>query len=225
VATVASLSTFAVAFSPDRWVPRSSGISEIGWGKRTLIATLLIMGLSTAAVGMVPSADSIGMAAPLLLLLLRLLQGFAVGGEWAGSALLSAEYAPPDKRGRYGMFTQLGVGAGLLLGNLVFLLVNVTVGETSPSFTTWGWRVPFLFSAVLLIIAFYIRVNIEETPVFVAQQRPDSRQAPLSAWRSDSVGRRQLILTGFGLAVPWSFAVMPLMNTGSPVLFGVGHRG
>jgi MFS family permease len=263
--------------------------------KRTLVATLLIMGASTVGVGLVPSADSIGLAAPLLLMLLRLLQGFAVGGEWAGSALLSAEYAPRDKRGRYGMFTQLGVGAGLLLGNVVFLLVNVTVGETSPMFMDWGWRVPFLFSAVLLAVALYIRVQIEETPVFLAQESQESQesrdaaQAPLaelfsaqlrqtllasgcmvgiftfsfmggtylmsyaaailqhpremvlsvgvlggvamlactavSAGLCDRLGRRRLILLGFSLAVPWSFAVMPLMGTGSPVLFGVAIVG
>ncbi|CAN5567529.1 MHS family MFS transporter [soil metagenome] len=289
VATVASLSTFAVAF-----LSRPVGAAVFGhFGdrmgrKRTLVTTLSIMGLSTVGIGLIPSADSIGTAAPLLLMMLRLLQGFAVGGEWAGSALLSAEYAPSDKRGRYGMFTQLGVGAGLLLGNLVFLLVNLTVGETSPTFTDWGWRVPFLFSAVLLVIALYIRVNIEETPVFLAQQQ-DSTRAPLSelfsaqlrqtllasgvmvgvftfsfmggtylmsyaatilghpremvlsvgvlgglalltctalsAGLSDHIGRRRIILFGFMLAVPWSFAVMPLLGTGSSVLFGVAIIG
>lgn len=289
VATVASLSTFAVAF-----LSRPVGAAVFGhFGdrlgrKRTLVATLVIMGLSTVAVGLVPSAESIGMAAPLLLMVLRLMQGFAVGGEWAGSALLSAEYAPREQRGRYGMFTQLGVGAGLVLGNVVFLVVNVTVGETSPTFMTWGWRVPFLFSAVLLIVALYIRVSIEETPVFRAQVH-DSTRAPLSelfgaqlrqtllasgtmigvftfsfmggtylmgyattilghprelvlsvgvlggvamlvftalsAGVCDRVGRRQMILIGFGLAVPWSFALMPLMNTDSPILFGVAIVG
>ena len=113
VATMASLSTFAVAF-----FSRPVGAAVFGhFGdrlgrKRTLVATLSIMGGSTVGVGLVPSAEAIGIAAPLILLLLRLLQGFAVGGEWAGSALLSAEYAPAAKRGRYGMFTQLGVGAG-----------------------------------------------------------------------------------------------------------------
>jgi metabolite-proton symporter len=289
VATVASLSTFAVAF-----LSRPVGAAVFGhFGdrlgrKRTLVVTLVIMGLSTVAVGLVPSADSIGLAAPLLLLVLRLLQGFAVGGEWAGSALLSAEYAPRHQRGRYGMFTQLGVGAGLVLGNAVFLIVNVTVGETSPTFMSWGWRVPFLFSAVLLIVALYIRVNIEETPVFRAQVQ-DSTQAPLSelfgaqlrqtllasgamigvftfsfmggtylmgyattilahprelvlsvgvlggvallvctalsAGLCDRVGRRRMILIGFTAALPWSFAVMPLMNTDSSVLFAVAIVG
>ena len=106
------------------------------------------MGLSTVAVGMVPGTASIGVAAPLILLKLRLVQGFPVGGEWAGSALLAAEYAPAAVRGRYGMFTQLGVGSGLVTSSLLFLIVNSTIGETSPAFMDWGWRLPFLFSAV-----------------------------------------------------------------------------
>lgn len=138
--------------------------------KKTLIATLLIMGLSTVCVGLVPSAATIGVAAPIILLGLRLLQGFAVGGEWAGSALLSAEYAPAGKRGMYGMFTQLGAGAGLAVSNLVVFTVSVTIGEKSAMFLDWAWRLPFLFSAVLLIVALYVRLSIDETPVFAREQ-------------------------------------------------------
>jgi metabolite-proton symporter len=167
MATIASFGTFAAAF-----FSRPVGAAVFGhFGdrlgrKKTLIATLLIMGLSTTCVGLVPSADAIGLAAPLLLLSLRLLQGFAVGGEWAGAALLSAEYAPAGKRGTYGMFPQLGVGFGLLVSNLVFLTVNLTVGEKSPAFIAWGWRVPFLFSALLIAVALYVRLRLDETPVF-----------------------------------------------------------
>ena len=118
--------------------------------EKTLVATLLIMGISTVGVGLVPGAVSIGIAAPILLLCLRLCQGFAVGGEWAGSALLSAEYAPAGRRGRYGMFTQLGAGAGLAVSNLVFFVVAVTIGERSEVFLDWGWRVPFLLSGLLV---------------------------------------------------------------------------
>ena len=128
------------------------------------------MGLSTLAVGLVPGAATIGMAAPLILLTLRLLQGFAVGGEWAGSALLAAEYAPAKARGRYGMFTQMGVGSGLVMSSLLFLAVNQTIGESSHAFIEWGWRIPFLFSAVLIAIALYVRLNVAETPVFAAQK-------------------------------------------------------
>ncbi|WNG95356.1 MFS transporter [Mycobacterium sp. ITM-2016-00318] len=178
MATVASMATFAAAF-----LSRPVGAAFFGhFGDRlgrmsTLIATLMIMGLSTLAVGLVPGAATIGMAAPLILLTLRLLQGFAVGGEWAGSALLAAEYAPAKARGRYGMFTQMGVGSGLVMSSLLFLTVNQTIGESSRAFVEWGWRIPFLFSAVLIAIALYVRLNVAETPVFAAQKAQPSASA------------------------------------------------
>lgn len=291
MATISSLATFAVAF-----LSRPVGAAVFGhFGdrlgrKKTLVATLLIMGLSTVGVGLVPSSASIGIAAPILLLTLRLLQGFAVGGEWAGSALLSAEYAPTDKRGTYGMFTQLGAGAGLAVSNLVVLIANVTIGEKSATFLTWGWRLPFLFSALLLIVALYVRLTIDETPVFAAEQarggipraplsellRTQTRQvllgagcmvgiftmsflggtylmgyankpighsrtlilsigvlagvtlmafSALSAVLCDRYGRRRVILVGFVLALPWAFAVMPLIDSRSPVGFAVAIFG
>ena len=171
MATVASMATFAAAF-----VSRPAGAAFFGhFGDRlgrkaTLTVTLLIMGLSTVVVGLVPGAASIGVAAPLILLALRLAQGFAVGGEWAGSALLTMEYAPAGSRGRYGMFTSLGVGSGLVFSSLVFLVVNSTIGEASSAFLDWAWRLPFLFSVALIAIALYVRLNIEETPVFAEQR-------------------------------------------------------
>ena len=183
MATLASMATFAAAF-----LSRPLGAAFFGhFGDRlgrksTLIATLLIMGLSTLTVGLVPGAVTIGMAAPLILLTLRLVQGFAVGGEWAGSALLSAEYAPAEARGRYGMFTQMGVGSGLVMSSLLFLVVNQTIGESSRAFLDWGWRIPFLFSAVLIAIALYVRLNVAETPVFADQQANDTATVmPLAA--------------------------------------------
>ena len=104
------------------------------------------------------------------------MQGFAVGGEWAGAALLSAEYAPAEARGRYGMFTQMGVGSGLVMSSLLFLAVNQTIGESSRAFIDWGWRIPFLFSAVLVAIALYVRLNVAETPVFAAQKTREPRR-------------------------------------------------
>ena len=130
VATIASMGTFAAAF-----LSRPLGAAVFGYygdrlgRKKTLIATLLIMACSTVSVGVVPGTATIGVAAPLILTVLRLLQGFAVGGEWAGSALLSAEYAPPDKRGRYGMFTLIGGGTATVLAGLTFLGVDYTIGE------------------------------------------------------------------------------------------------
>lgn len=285
MATVASLATFAVAF-----LSRPIGAAVFGhFGdrlgrKKTLVATLLIMGLSTVGVGLVPSTAVIGVAAPLILLVLRLLQGFAVGGEWAGAALLSAEYAPAAKRGTYGMFTQLGPGTGLLLTNLIFFGVHFTIEGTDSAFMDWGWRIPFLASAVLVFVALYVRLNINETPVFAAEQerkpipkapitelyRAQPRQALLasgsvvgsfalfymastyltnyaqvqlghprdevlfagvlgalstlassaaSAYLSDIFGRRRIIMCGLLAALPWSFAVISLLDTGHRGLF------
>ncbi len=293
MATIASLATFAAAFFSR---PLGAGIfghygDRLG-RKVTLVATLLIMGLSTVAVGLLPGMATIGVAGPLILLALRLLQGVALGGEWAGSALLVAEHAPGDKRGLYGMFTPLGAGVGLVLANLAMLAVNFTIGEKSPAFLAWGWRVPFLFSAVLIVVALYVRLNVSETPVFASQRAdPDAAvpRAPIvelvrtqprhvllaagcavgpftlsfmaatylmnyartelglsrnlilfvgvlgglssialtapAAVISDRVGRRRVMLCAFAVAVPWAFAVMPLMNTGVPALFGVAIVG
>lgn len=194
IATVASMATFAAAF-----LSRPVGAAFFGhFGDRlgrksTLIATLMIMGLSTFAVGLVPGAATVGTAAPLILLTLRLLQGFAVGGEWAGSALMSAEYAPAEARGRYGMFTQMGVGSGLVMSSLLFLVVNQTIGEASHAFLAWRWRIPFLFSAVLIAIALYVRLNVAETPVFAAQQaRKTASVTPLAALFRNQ--RREVVL-------------------------------
>ena len=182
MATIASMASFAAAF-----LARPVGAAVFGYygdrlgRKRTLVATLMIMGLSTLAVGLVPSTSNIGIAAPLILLALRLLQGFAVGGEWAGAALLSAEYAPAAKRGTWGMFTQLGVGAGQVMTSVVFLAVYLSAGENNRAFISWGWRIPFLLSAALIAIALYVRLNVGETPVFAREQaRKAIPKAPLA---------------------------------------------
>jgi MFS family permease len=193
MATVASLGMFASAF-----FARPLGAALFGhFGdrlgrKKTLVATLLMMGLSTLAVGLVPTTATIGVAAPLILLTLRVLQGLAVGGEWAGSALLSAEYAPAAKRGAYGMFTQLGAGARVVLANLVFLGVH-TLGGENGAFMQWGWRIPFLSSAVLIVIALYMRLNIAETPVFTDEQgRRTTPKMPIADLLKSQ--RREVIL-------------------------------
>ncbi|MBO0882414.1 MAG: MFS transporter, partial [Mycobacterium sp.] len=182
MATVASMGTFATAFGS-----RPLGAAVFGYfgdrlgRKKTLVATLLIMGVSTLTVGLIPTTAAIGVTAPLILVTLRLLQGFALGGEWAGSALLSAEYAPTTKRGRYGMFTLIGPGAATVLASLTFLGVNYTIGEHSPAFMQWGWRLPFLFSAALIGIGLYVRLNINETPVFAEEKaRHMVPKAPLA---------------------------------------------
>ncbi|UMB72150.1 MFS transporter [Mycobacterium paraterrae] len=181
LATIASMGTFASAF-----VSRPVGGAAFGYlgdrlgRKRSLIATLLIMATATVSVGLVPTTASIGAAAPFILVALRLIQGFAAGGEWAGSALLSIEYAPADRRGRYGMFTLLGGGLAALLTSLTFLSVNLSIGESSEAFLRWGWRIPFLVSSVLVGIALYVRLRIDETPVFAAEEaRHLTPKAPL----------------------------------------------
>lgn len=194
MATVASMGTFATAF-----LSRPLGAAVFGhFGdrlgrKRTLVATLLIMALSTVTVGLVPGSATVGVAAPLILITLRLLQGFAVGGEWAGSALLSAETAPEGRRGRYGMYTVVGGGIALMLTSLTFLGVNFTIGEGSSAFMTWGWRIPFLFSGVLIAIALYVRLNLGETPVF-ARQESHNHTAPTPFAEVLHLQRREVVL-------------------------------
>jgi MFS family permease len=201
MATIASMGTFATAF-----LSRPLGALVFGhFGDRlgrqkTLVATLLIMAMSTVTVGLVPSTAAIGMAAALILIVLRLLQGFAVGGEWAGSALLSAEYTPTAKRGRYGMFTVAGTGVGLVLACVTLLGVNYTIGETSPAFLQWGWRLAFLISAALIGVGLYVRLNIDETPVFTEGKAHNLvPRAPLSELLR--LQRREITLAaGSGIA-------------------------
>lgn len=164
---VASFATFAVAF-----VARPLGAVIFGhYGdklgrKGTLITTLLLMGFATVAIGLLPSANTIGIAAPLILVALRFAQGLAVGGEWAGANLLTAEYAPAGKRGFYAIFPQLGPSLAFALSSGTFLVSDYVLGTTDEAFINYGWRVPFLLSAVLVALGLYMRLSIEETPVF-----------------------------------------------------------
>lgn len=178
--TVASFATFAVAF-----LARPLGAVLFGhFGdrlgrKRTLISTLLLMGVATFMIGLLPSAATIGVAAPIILVALRFAQGLAVGGEWAGATLLAAEYAPAHRRGLYGVFPQVGPALAFALSSATFLAVNLFVGETSQAFVTWGWRVPFLLSALLVMVGLYVRLKVEETPMFEAASATTTRSAPL----------------------------------------------
>ena len=287
--TVASFATFAVAI-----VARPVGAMIFGhygdrYGrKQTLIATLLLMGMATVLIGLLPGATTIGIAAPVLLVMLRFAQGLAVGGEWAGATLLAAEYAPPGRRGWYAMFPQLGAPIGLALSSATFLITGLTLGNTDQTFLDYGWRVPFLISAVLLGAGLYVRWRIEETPVFRHDQRQRLAtrtplrealsQAPreillsagtltmifalfytgttyltsygtsptgaalsralvlsigigagaamaagviLSAIASDRLGRRTVVMLTCGAAVVWSLLLFPLLNTRTPIAFGV----
>jgi metabolite-proton symporter len=132
--------------------------------KTTLVASLLVMGVSTTLIGVLPGYDLIGWAAPALLCLLRFGQGIGLGGEWGGAALLAAEYAPAGKRGWFGMFPQLGPPVGFLLATGGFLLLSHFLDDAQ--FRAWGWRIPFLASAALVIVGLYVRLKLTETPVF-----------------------------------------------------------
>ncbi|QIN78522.1 MFS transporter [Rubrobacter marinus] len=162
--TLAAFATFGVAF-----VARPIGGVVFGhYGdkvgrKAMLVVTLLIMGLATFFIGLLPSFETIGVLAPILLVLLRFAQGFGVGGEWGGAALMAVEHAPPGRRGFYGSWPQLGIPAGLLLSTAVFSAVSALPDE---QFLTWGWRIPFLLSIVLVGVGLFIRLKIMETPSF-----------------------------------------------------------
>jgi len=166
-ATLASLATFAIAF-----VARPIGSALFGhFGDRigrkaTLVAALLTMGISTVAIGLLPTYASIGVAAPVLLSLCRFGQGLGLGGEWGGAVLLAVENAPPDRRAWYGMFPQLGAPIGFFFSGGVFLLLSEQL--TNDQFFAYGWRIPFLASAALVLVGLYVRLTISETPVFRA---------------------------------------------------------
>ncbi len=164
-AVLASLATFGIAF-----LARPVGSALFGhFGDRigrktTLVVALSTMGLSTVAIGALPTYRSIGFAAPLLLALCRFGQGLGLGGEWGGAVLLAIENAPPNKRAWYGMFPQLGAPVGFFLSGGVFLLLSR--GLTNQQFFGFGWRLPFLASAILVFLGLYVRLRITETPVF-----------------------------------------------------------
>ncbi|CAM3648021.1 MFS transporter [Tsukamurella ocularis] len=179
VATLASFATFAVAFfaRPVGAILFGHFGDRIG-RKRTLVWTLLIMGAATVMIGLLPGSETgvfglfpggIGTLAPVLLVVMRFFQGFAVGGEWAGATLLTAEYAPKGKRGLYAMFPQLGPSFAFFLSSGTFLLFTLTAGDTKnaeSAFMTIGWRIPFLMSALLVLVGLWVRLTVEETPVF-----------------------------------------------------------
>lgn len=172
-AILQSLATFALAF-----FARPFGAALFGhFGdrvgrKNTLVAALLTMGISTVVIGLLPTYAQIGIWAPLLLALCRLGQGLGLGGEWGGAVLLATENAPPGKRAWYGMFPQLGAPLGFILAGGSFLLLAHFL--TDEQFFSWGWRIPFLSSAALVLIGLYVRLKIEETPVF--QETLDKQQ-------------------------------------------------
>lgn len=149
-------------------------------GRRSmLVVTLILMGAATTLIGVLPTYEQVGILAPVLLVLLRILQGLSTGGEWGGAVLMAVEHAPTEKRGRYGAFPQIGVPIGLLLASGMLALMT---GVVSPgaAFLEWGWRVPFLLSFVLIIVGYVVRRKVDESPVFVEiAERKEQTKMPV----------------------------------------------
>jgi metabolite-proton symporter len=173
-ATLESLATFSIAF-----FARPVGSAVFGhFGDRigrkaTLVAALLTMGVSTVAIGLLPTHATIGVTAPLLLALCRMGQGLGLGGEWGGAVLLATENAPPGKRAWFGMFPQLGAPIGFVLSGGLFLILSETLSD--DQFFAYGWRIPFLASTVLIGVGLYVRLKITETPAFVEVLKSNKR--------------------------------------------------
>ena len=198
-ATMASFATYALGFAarPLGGIVFGHFGDRIG-RKRLLMISLVLMGASTAAIGLLPSYAAIGAAAPIALTLLRLIQGFAVGGEWGGAVLMAAEYGTAKDRGTWAGWPQVGVPAGNLLAAGILAIMAAT--QTDAQFAAWGWRVPFLLSVVLVAIGWWVRVSLEETPVFqaLAKKEDSLPRAPLlEAFRRRPGG----IAIGAGLRV------------------------
>ena len=206
-ATVFALLTFAAGF-----LVRPVGalvfgrLGDLVGRKYTFLVTILIMGSATFAVGLLPDAETIGLAAPVILVALRLVQGLALGGEYGGAATYAAEHAPQARRGFYTAFVQATATGGLLLALLVILATRGALGEAA--FDAWGWRIPFLLSIVLLGISIWIRLRLEESPAFIRMKRQGTHsRAPIAEafgqWRHARVALIALFGLVAGQAVVW----------------------
>ncbi len=205
IGTLAAFATFAVGF-----VARPLGGAIFGhYGDRIgrkamLVLTLLMMGIATFLVGLLPTYETIGIWAPILLVVLRLVQGFGVGGEWGGAVLLAVEHSPDGRRGYYGSWPQMGVPAGLLLSTGVFTIFSSLSNE---QFLAWGWRVPFLLSILLVAVGLYIRLAILETPAFrqVQETQTQARVPIIDVLRTRPKG--VLLVIGMRIAENGSFFI------------------
>lgn len=230
VGTMASFATFGVAFfaRPVGSILFGHFGDKIG-RKRTLVWTLLIMGLSTVLIGFLPGyqtgvfgvlQNGIGIWAPLILVLMRFLQGLAMGGEWAGATLLTAEYAPKRQRGRMAVYPQLGSACAFFLASGTFFIVSLTIGATSGTFIDYGWRFPFIASLLLVIVGLWIRLSVEETPVFKSHQLNRQREsAPVKLPFADAIRTqwRQILIAGTAMSTVFS-----MFYTGSTFLTSYG---
>lgn len=220
--TAASFATFGVAFlaRPIGGLVFGQMGDRVG-RKATLITTMLMMGIATVLIGVLPSGDAIGVAAPILLVVLRFLQGLAVGGEWSSAALFVVEHAPDGKRGFYSLAQTLGTTFGLLLATLTFLIIGLSMSDAS--FAAWGWRMPFLLSAILVAVGMWVRLGVTDTPVFkdamVKAQNVKAAKAPVRELFANQ-GREVFLASGSVLM--WlSFFYMGavyLTNYGTEVL-------
>ncbi|MBA2617845.1 MAG: MHS family MFS transporter, partial [Rubrobacter sp.] len=205
VGTLLSLATFGVGFAsrPLGGIVFGHFGDKIG-RKAMLVLTLLIMGVATALIGLLPTYGQVGILAPILLVVLRILQGFGVGGEWGGAVLMAVEHSPEGRRGFYGSWPQMGVPAGLLLGTIALYVFTLLPED---QFLAWGWRIPFLISIVLIAVGLYIRLAIEESPAFrrVQQTNTSARMPIVDVLRT--YPKQVLIAMGLRVAENGSFYV------------------
>ncbi|WP_446045431.1 MFS transporter [Streptomyces olivaceus] len=233
--TVVSYATLGVAF-----VARPVGSIVFGhFGdrlgrKRTLIATMSIMGAATVLIGLLPTAAAIGVAAPVALVVLRIAQGLAAGGEWAGAALFTSEHSPQGRRGFWAMFTNLGGAFANILALGTFLITGLYMSD--ETFASWGWRLPFVLSFLLVVVGLFIRLRIEETPAFAAQaKRPRAesdglpfKDAVVHQWREILLGAGSLVMAfslgyiGIAFLTNYGTATLDLPR---PQVLGAGMFG
>ena len=215
VLLIISFSTFAVGF-----IARPVGGLIFGhFGdrvgrKKTLVVALMMMGSATTLIGLLPTYGTVGVAAPLLLVLLRFIQGLAIGGQWGGAMLLVTESAPADKRGWYGAYAQAGAPVGVILANLAF--IGVSMNMSDEAFMSWGWRLPFIASIVLIGISLFVQLKLEDTDAFKALQaaQGDSPNTGADVPRSPVIEalrrypRRILLAAGAFLSVQVTFYIL-----------------
>jgi MFS family permease len=226
-----TLATFAVGFAVRPFGALVFGrIGDLIGRKFAFLVTLLIMGGSTAAIGFLPSYHSIGIAAPIILVLLRLLQGLALGGEYGGAAVYVAEHAPDGRRGYYTSFIQTTATLGLFISLLVILIVRGAVGE--EAFKQWGWRIPFLLSILLVAMSYYVRVRLKESPLFARMKEAGTTsRAPIrdsfGAWSNWRIFLLILFGATAGQAVVWytgQFYALFFLQTVLKVPLGTAYK-
>ena len=214
VLLIISFSTFAVGFiaRPLGGVVFGHFGDQVG-RKRTLVIALMMMGVATTLIGLLPTYQSIGIAAPLMLVALRFIQGLAVGGQWGGAMLLVTESAPSEKRGWYGAYAQAGAAVGVILANLAFLSVSTSMSD--EAFIEWGWRLPFIASIVLIGISLYVQLSMEDTEAFKALKAAQAEAGEQTAVPKSPVleairryPRRIMLAAGAFLSVQVTFYIL-----------------